>query len=45
VGEDGKAVLMAVSDMVGFTFVLLYLFLVVMTVKLLSSAVSSSLGD
>jgi hypothetical protein len=35
---------MAVSDAVGFTFVLLCPFLVVMTVKSLSSAISSSLG-
>jgi Na+-transporting methylmalonyl-CoA/oxaloacetate decarboxylase gamma subunit len=44
VREDGKAVLVAVSDLVGLTFVLLCLFLVVMTVKPLSSVTSSRLG-
>jgi hypothetical protein len=44
VGEDGKAILMAVSDTVGFTFVLICPFLVVFTMKSLSSAISSRLG-
>jgi hypothetical protein len=35
---------MAVADVVGFTFVSLYVFLVLMTVKSLSSAISSRLS-
>jgi hypothetical protein len=50
VGEDGKAVLLAASVMVvvvvvvGFMGVFLCFFLVVMTVKSLSTAISSRFG-
>jgi hypothetical protein len=44
VGEDGKSVLMAVSLMAGFIFVLIYFSLVVVTVKSLFSAITSMSG-
>jgi hypothetical protein len=41
VGEGGKAVLMAVSEVDGLIFVLFCLFLAVMTVKPLSTALTT----
>jgi hypothetical protein len=44
VGDDGKAVLLAVSIILGFILVLLCFFLEVMTVKSSTSAISSRFG-